>query len=137
MERGLRRNVMYHPALPRNRGGHTPTISEVNHETQPSLVEPQRAGDRSVLEAAIDVAQRSRGLVHNGPGRACGFFRHAVEHSARGSVQSVNDSAAGFIQQRHGDPSASGLDHSAETMSFPVPLPLPAPLQGPGLFQQE
>jgi len=49
-----------------------------------------------VLKAAVDLAQCSRGLNHNGSGRACGFHVH---YPTRGYDEPVDHAAARFIRQ--------------------------------------
>jgi hypothetical protein len=75
-----------------------------------------------MLQAAIDVAQLTElGLVHLGPRFAVGFVFfeqlgiHVFERPFR-SVQSVHDSAAGFVQQWNGVAASGPEHHSSEVV---------------------
>ncbi|MDB6102691.1 MAG: hypothetical protein JWO52_2690 [Gammaproteobacteria bacterium] len=77
------------------------------YETQSPFVVHERACDRGLLEAAVDVAQCSRGLFDHGAGVTTGFelLELDAERAACRSVEPVDDKpAAGFVQQqRHYD----------------------------------
>jgi len=111
MERRLRPNVVLHPALRRSRMAR-PT-SEVNYETQSPFVVPERTRHRRVLQAAIHVTQRPRGLIHDGAGRASGF--DFVDHPTAGLVDGA-DTAGRYIRQRqrHAAPATGGSEPTAE-----------------------
>jgi hypothetical protein len=77
---------------------------------------PERLGVGGVLQAAVDVPQCAGGFVLIGSGSPGGFFQLDAEHAASGGpVQSINDSAAGFVEQRYCRASSGRLEqHSAE-----------------------
>ena len=76
---------------------------------------PERPGARGLHEAAVDLAQRSRGLVHVGPSGSGRFVELDLQHAASGgSVEPVNDAATGFIEQRHRDATSGRFQHPSE-----------------------
>ncbi len=101
------------PGAAKEPDGADPTLhSEVNHETQYSLVVPQRTRHRGVLEAAVNLAQRPHGLVDDGARCAFGFIDVVRDDAA--SRHDAAGTASGFIQQRNDDTSAGRSDQPAE-----------------------
>ena len=63
---------------------------------------PERPGDRGLLEAAVNLAQRSVGLDDHGARRAGFELELHADHAARGSIEPVDhEPASGFVYQRH------------------------------------
>ena len=65
---------------------------------------PERACHSGLLEAAVDVTQRSFGLDDHGAG--CAGFELELDAERAASVRSVHEPdepAAGFVQQWHCD----------------------------------
>src|SRR5882724_4891092 len=80
-----------------------PIYSEVIYETQSSFVVLERSCDRSLLEAAVHVAQRTFGLLDHRAG-CTGFEQLHAEHAAAcRPVEPVDEPAAGLVQQRNRD----------------------------------
>jgi hypothetical protein len=64
----------------------------------------ERARDRGLLEAAVNVAQCSFGFLEHGAGRTGFELELNAEHAAsRGPVESVGEPASGFVHERYCD----------------------------------
>lgn len=140
-------------------GAVDPIYSEVIYETQSPFAVLERSCDRSLLEAAVDVAQYSCGHHDHGTGRT-GFklLELDAEHTSGRPVAPPVEPAAGFVQQRHDDTATGRFEHASEVISsvenlrsrisgFPVPCLRPVlgrgtpfggravPFVGPGSVQ--
>jgi len=62
---------------------------------------PERACDRGLLEAAVDVAQCSGGLIDHGTSRT--GFELELDAERASSCRSVDEPATGLVHQRHCD----------------------------------
>jgi hypothetical protein len=61
----------------------------------------ERARDRGLLEAAVDVAQCSRGFIDHGAGGT--RFELELDAERASSCRSVDEPAAGLVHERHCD----------------------------------
>ena len=89
--------TLFHP-VPNGGGVLDPMhTEEVNHETQYPVVVPERTGGRSMLQAAIDVAQHTcHGFDDHGSGRSERFHIESEHHAgyAFGPDQPEHDATA-------------------------------------------